>query len=382
MKKIAFLSHLGLNLYLFRLPWMKKLKESGFDVYAVIPEDEYAHKIKEDGIKVVFYGNKRKSLNPFRELFTILELRKVFKKYNFDIIHTFTLKPNIYGTFAGKLSGTPCIINHVTGLGYIHIENNFKAKSLKLLEFMLYKITFSFAKKVVFQNFDDLAALNCLIKEDKATVIKGSGVDTDYFSEKNVKQEDISLLRQELGLADGGITVTFIARLIWHKGIREFIDSANDLSKKYKHCNFIVVGWIDRGNPVAIDNEYILKSRENPQIHFIGERGDIKNILALTDIFVLPSFREGMPRTILEAMSMSKPVVTCNVPGCRQAVRDGENGFLVPPRDSKILSARLEQLINSRGLREMMGKCGRNMVVEQFSNHIIINQNLKLYENI
>jgi N,N'-diacetylbacillosaminyl-diphospho-undecaprenol alpha-1,3-N-acetylgalactosaminyltransferase len=379
--KIAFLSHSDFNLYMFRLSWMKALMKDGFCVYAVTPEGEYSEKFIEEGIKVIHYSIRRESLNPLKELKVIHNLYKIFKSEKFGLLHTFTIKPNIYGSIAGKLSGVPVIINTVTGLGYIYTVDNFKTRFLRIMSNLLYRICFRISKKIIFQNADDFMQLKSIISDSKKVVIiEGTGVDTRYFSQEAVNRTDIESMRNGIG-SDGKLVITMIARLYWSKGIREFVDAAQALMKTYKNLLFLVVGWIDKGNPDAIPEEFI-KMNHGAQIKFLGKREDIREILFLTDIYVLPSYREGLSRTILEAMSMGKAVVTADVAGCRDAVENEANGLLVKAKDSKSLMNAIEKLILDNMLREKMGKIGREKVIKYFSNEIVVNKILQLYKEL
>lgn len=379
--KIALLSHLDLNLYLFRLSWMKALIKQDCDVYAVIPKGDYDGKIAKEGIKVINYSIDRGGLNPFKELKTIYDLYRIFKKEHFDLIHAFTIKPNTYGAVAGKLARIPIILNHVTGLGYIHIINNLKARILRFLSNRLYRLSFNIAKKVIFQNPDDLDQLSNLFDSRKALVIKGTGVNTNYFSPENVDLKGVKIIKDEIGVDNGKLVITMIARLYWSKGIKELVKAARMLSKKYNNLVFLIVGWIDKGNPDAISKEFVSEA-SNEFIKFTGKRGDIREMLYLTDIYVLPSYREGMPRTVLEAMAMEKPIVTTNAPGCRETVENGVNGLLVPIKNSKILAEAIEKLIVDENLRARMGKASREKVIKEFSNEIVIDKILNLYDTL
>lgn len=373
---------MDLNLYLFRLSWMKALVKKGYNVYVVVPPGKFSEKFKEYGIKVIYYTIIRGGLNPFREFMTILELYRIFKRQKFDLVNTFTIKPNIYGALAGKLAGVPIIINHVTGLGYIYTDNSLKAKILRLISSLLYRISFKIAKKVIFQNRDDAEDLKNLIDIHKSLVIGGTGVNVKYFSPNNKNKVKVYNLKKELSIRENTIVITLIARLLFHKGIKEVVEAAPLLTKKYRNLLFLIVGGIDKGNPGAITEDFLLESRKNPYIRFLGERDDIKEVLTLTDIYTLPSYREGIPRTVLEAMAMCKPIVTTYAPGCRQTVEEGKNGFLVPVKDSYALASALERLILNKNLREKMGKASREKVLREFSDEVVVKNVLSLYREI
>jgi len=380
--KVAFLSHLDLNLFLFRLSWMEALIEKGYEVYAIVPKGKFINEFHKYGIKTIEYAIDRGGLNPVSEFIVILKLYRIFKKEKFDILHTFTFKPNIYGAIAGELSGIPIIINQVTGLGSLYAENNLRLRILRFVGSFLYCISFKIAKKVIFQNPDDLEDIKHLLNINKAIIIRGTGVDINFFSSDKIVQSRTDELRKGYSINKNSVIITLIARLIWHKGIKEFVEAANLLAKKYNNLLFLIVGWIDKGNSTAVTEAFIQEVQRSHYIRFLGEREDIKEILALTDIYTLPSYREGTPRTVLEAMAMSKPIITTDVPGCRQTVEDGLNGFLVLHKDSHALAQALEKLILDKDLREKMGKASRDKVVREFSDDVVIKQVLKLYKDL
>jgi len=357
-KKIAFVSHFDGNIYLFRLSWVKALKNEGFEVYVLVPKGRYCEKLKKEKIKVINCKIERGSLNPVNILVTIHNLYKIMKQEKFDLVQTFTLQPNVYGTIAAWLAGVPIVVNLVEGLGYVYTGNSFKQKILRIIFNILISFSFKKAKKIIFLNNDDFNILKNFFDKNKAVLIGGTGVNVEYYSTSNVDLKQVEKLKKELKIKEDDIVITIIARLYWSKGIREFIQIAKLLLDKYSNLKFLIVGPIDKGNPEAVPENFI-KENTNQFIKFLGERDDIKEILFLTDIYVLPSYREGIPRTILEAMSMKKPIVTTNAPGCNETVEDGYNGFLVPIKDVKKLAEAVEKLIKDEFLRNKMGYASR-----------------------
>lgn len=380
--KVAYLSHLDLNLYLFRLSWMKALIEEGYEVYAITPKGRFFNEFYKYNIKPIEYKIYRGGLNPLKEFMTLLTLYRIFNKKKFDILHAFTIKPNIYGALAGKLARIPIIINHVTGLGYVYTDNSVKAKILRIITSFLYRVSFKIAKKVIFQNPDDAKDLKNLLRKEKSVMIKGTGVDVNYFSSNNANEAKAYKLKKELSIKENTIVITLIGRLLLHKGIKEVDEAACLLTKKYSNLLFLIVGGMDKGNPSSVTESFIQESCNNPSIRFLGERDDIKEILMHTNIYTLPSYREGTPRTVLEAMAMGKPIVTSDAPGCRQTVENGVNGFLVPVGNSHALASALEKLILDKNLREKMGRVSRIKVVREFSDEVVVKKILSLYREL
>ena len=376
--KIAFLSHLDLNLYLFRLPIMKALVEEGHTVYAVCPKGEKFDLFEAHGIQAIHYNIQRSSLNPFKEIKSIYNIYQALKSLDLDLLHTFTAKPNIYGTIAGKIAEIPIIVNLVEGLGSFYIENNRKSVFVRTMIERLYTLVFSMSDKVVFVNTDDPKYLEGkrVIKADKISIIKSVGIDTSAFDPEKIDEEKISTLRDNLQLEDK-VIILMVARAIWHKGIREYYTAAKLLTN-YENIQFILVGEIDEGNPSSASKKFL----ESGDVLWLGHRDDILLLTALSDVYVLPSYREGIPRTLLEAASMSKPIVTTDTVGCKEVVEDGKNGFLVPIKNAEVLAGKIEYLVEHPEERKIMGEHGRIMAIEEFDVHIVVKQYLKLYEEL
>ncbi len=365
MKKIAFLSHLDLNLYLFRLPIMIELVKKGFTVYAICPRGDKFDKFKNYGIVALEYKIRRASLNPFKELKTIRNIYKVIKPLKLDILQNFTSKPNVYGSIAGHLAKVPLVVNAVTGLGSFYISDTKKAKAVKNVMEILYKESNKKANFCIFQNSDDMKYFidKKLVNKKKAILIKSSGIDTNIFKPKEYKRDE-----------NKEVIVLMIARAIWHKGIKEYYEAANIL--KNEKIRFVLIGDTDEGNLSCANEEFL----NSGNVTWLGHRDDIKKQIELCDIFVLPSYREGVPRTLLEASSLSKPIVTTNTVGCREVVDDGINGFLVPIKDGDTLAIKIKELSDKEDLRDTMGKNGRIKVLKEFDVNIVVKKYLEVYD--
>lgn len=377
--KIVFLSHLDMNLYLFRLPIMQELVKKGHEVIALCPEGDYFARFAAHGIVAQSYAISRKSLNPFREIATIYRIARCLRVLRPDIMQTFTMKPNVYGAIAAKIVGVPCTICSVTGLGSFYIQQGFKTFALRMLIESLNKLAFSFAKAVVFQNKDDLQLYydKGLVSKSKAVLIKGSGIDPTLFARDSVSADNVRRYKDELGIASDDVVVLMIARAIAHKGVVEYYQAAKKLQASLPYVRFLFVGDVDNGNIAPLSHEFL---RSNSAVHWLGRREDIFELLACADIFVLPSYREGIPRTLLEAGSMALPIVTTDAVGCREVVDDGRNGFLVPVGDSELLAQKIAELASDSALREAFGYASRKKILAEFSTDAIVAQHLALYE--
>jgi N,N'-diacetylbacillosaminyl-diphospho-undecaprenol alpha-1,3-N-acetylgalactosaminyltransferase len=343
---------------------MIELVKKGHKVYAICPKGEKFDQFEKYGIEAISYDIQRKSLNPFKELKTIRNIYQVLKPLNLDILQNFTAKPNIYGSIAGHLAKIPMIVNAVTGLGSFYISESKKAKAVKAVMEKLYKESNKKATYVIFQNSDDMKYFidKQLVSKEKAVLIKSSGIDTNKFqpTKNNINNQKIKVL--------------MIARAIWHKGIKEYYDAAKLLENE--NIEFILIGDTDSGNMSCANEEYL----NSGNVTWLGHRDDIKEQIESCDIFVLPSYREGVPRTLLEASSMAKPIVTTDTVGCKEVVDDGYNGFLVPLKDHKILAKKILELSNDAILRDTMGKNGRIKAINEFDVDVVVRKYLEVYD--
>lgn len=373
---IGFLSHLDLNLYLFRLPLMKELIERGHHVFAIVPSGEYSEKFAEYGIVHVSYDIERESLNPFKEYRFMKNIYSVIKPLDLDMLHTFTAKPNIYGTFAAKRAGIPTVLNLVEGLGSFYVDESIKSRLVRRVMEKLYQKAFSLSDGCVFVNSDDpdYMVKRGIISKDHVKVIKSVGVDTAKFSMEKYSAQEIESIKKELGLQNKTI-VLMVARAIWDKGLKEFYEAAEIISKKYDSVAFVLVGGTDPGNHTCASEDFL----RSGSVKWLGQRNDMVDLTAISDIYVLPSYREGVPVTLLEAASMSKPIVTTDTVGCREVVEEGYNGFLVPVKNSTALSDKIEILLNDASLREHFGSNSRKKAEKEFAVEKVVAQYMEYY---
>jgi len=360
----GFLSHLDLNLWLFRLPIMDKLVSLGHLVYAICPEGEKSGDFASHGVIHIPYRIERSSLNPLKELRAIQHIYHAIKPLKLDVLHTFTAKPNIYGTLAGRAAKIPKIINLVEGLGSFYLENDLKSRLVRTIIESLYAQVFRLSNTVMFVNHDDPTYLirKKIVPPHKVVIINGVGINTHAW--------------QPLPKTDEWVRVTMIARAIKHKGLFEFIHAAQLLEKNYPEVSFQLVGSPDEGNRFSVTESFLL---HQGAIHYLGQQENIRHILSQSDIFVLPSYREGLPRTTLEAMSMGLPVITTDVVGCRETVDEGVNGLLVPPQNAQALTNAIKTLLDDPSLRKKMGQAGREKAIKEFDIGTIVNKHLEVY---
>jgi glycosyltransferase involved in cell wall biosynthesis len=375
MAKVLMVAHWDWVLYNFRLPLARALREKGFEVVFVCPYGEYVPKLKEGGFRWIHWAIVRRSLNPVRELVAILHLASIYQREQPQIVHHFTIKPNFYGSIAALLARRDKVINTFTGLGFLFSEHPL-AIGLRSSVLPLAKLAFRASKGwSVFQNRQDLET--CLrlrlVLPERVVVIDGSGIDTRKFHPNHDSPPDNH---------EHPIVVLMAARLLWDKGVREFVEAARVLKARGLQFEFWLAGKPDNGNPMCVPEEFLKEWRGEGLINWLGHRDDMPNLLQQVDIAVLPSYHEGVPRFLLEAAACGLPLVATDIEGCRVVVRDGVNGFLVPVKDPYALADAIETLIKKPELRRQMGIASRKIVEAEFDERIILNKWLALYDRV
>jgi len=370
--KILFVANVSRDLYNFRVGLMRALKEKGFEVICVAPRDSFSEKFEVEGFRYISSNYlKREEKSLFRSLLLIWELYKIYKKENPILVLHYTIKPNIFGNIASKLAGIKSF-SIVTGLGSFFVRKSVLQALIKLL----YKISFSFTEKVFLLNKEDREFFikNRIVSPDKIVLINGEGIDTAYFSPD---------FYGRISKEEGKLIFLLIARLLWDKGVGEFVESAKRVKEKYPNVEFWLLGPIDKANPTGIPSETIKTWEEEGIIKYLGVVDDVRPFIWQSDIVVLPSYREGIPRSLLEAMSMGKPIITTDTVGCREVIEDGKNGFLVKVKDSMSLTNAMIKFIElSDQKRKEMGRYSREKAIREFDEKIIIDKYLKVIETV
>jgi glycosyltransferase involved in cell wall biosynthesis len=363
-KKIGIVLNTAWNIHNFRLGLIRALIQEGYKVVAIAPEDEFVSSVTETGAQFVPLQHlSRKGVNPFKDWMLYRELYQIFKQHQLDAVLLYTIKPNIYGNWAAKKLGIPSIAT-VTGLGYSFMQEGIVHQVVKLL----YRSAFRKAKRVAFQNSDDKALFEelSLCVPNQTMLIKGSGINTSYFQPMPKAK------------AETDFVFLFVGRLLYDKGVRELLQAAEKLQAARENTTFWIVGGIDEGNPSAIQKDLLDYYEQQGAIKYLGQSSDVRSIMREADVVVLPSYREGLPRVMLESLAMGKPIITTDAAGCRETIRDGENGFCIPVRDDRAL---FEALVKMRDLsaeqRQAMGAVGRTMALEEFDEQIIVGHYLK-----
>ena len=370
-KKIALVSRCAWTLYNFRAGLMRVLQTQGHEVMgAGARGGGFAEKIRAMGVPFKDLPLDMKGLNPISDIRYFLALFFWYRREKPDIAHHFTIKPVIYGSIAARLAGTPKVISTITGLGYVFTGSG-GSRLQTLVEFM-YRVAFLFCDYVFFLNANDLDFFlsKGIVRPEKAGLLPGEGVDCSYFDaglfpESNSKDRPVVLM---------------VARLLKDKGVYEFVEAARIARKKGSKADFRLLGGRDENNPTVVSAQDLEEWAETGAVQWLGETGDVRPFIASASIVVLPSYREGAPRSLMEASAMSRPVVATDVAGCRDVVRDGETGLLTPVKDSQALAEAILDLLSDPAKAGEMGRQGRTFILNKYSEQIVIDSILKIYD--
>ena len=353
-KTIVIIAGYTKSLISFRLHLMQQFIAHGYKVVACAPDDDalVVSKLHSQNIAFEQIELKRSAVSLWSDLLVLCDLCKIFKKYHPEIVFSYTIKPVIYGSIAAKISGIDSIYSMITGLGYVFIDDSKKVKILRYIVSKLYKTALRFNQKVFFQNPDDLKLFsdNRFIDGSKAVLINGCGVDTSYYVPTSFPVK---------------CTFLFIGRFIVDKGIKEYISAAEEIKKIYPNVILELVGYCD-DNPNSITESELKEIAVSGVVDFLGALDDVRSALANSSVFVLPSYREGTPRAVLEAMSCGRAIITTDAPGCRETVIDGVNGYLVPVKNVERLVEAMEKFILHPELIHKMGKESRRIAENKY----------------
>lgn len=347
------------------------LQAAGVEVGVATRLRAHADVIRNAGFRAFPIEFNRQGLNPLRELRCAAQLQKIVREFAPDICHHVALKPIVIGTLVARWLGGLAVVNAPTGMGYVFTSTALKARLLRpIAKTVLRWLLNPKGSKVIIQNKDDLRTLiswGCVAPEN-AFLVRGAGVNVARF---HPKAEPL-----------GQVVITLVARMLKDKGIHEFVMAARMLKSRGITARFRLVGAPDSGNPSTLDHETLSSLSEEGVIEWAGHLKDVRPALDASHIVCLPSYREGMPKALLEAAAAGLPLVSTDVPGCREIVRHGVNGLLVPARDATALAAALETLIRTPALRVAMGAASRRLVVQEFSSAQIIRETKLVYEDV
>jgi len=360
----------------FRLPLLRCLRDCGYDVGVVAPYDDYTSRIEAYGFTVHRWILARRSINPFAEIQALVDLMRIYQREKPDLVHHFTVKACLYGTIAAKISRVYRVINAITGLGHLFVSRRWRTRALRKLLKPAYRSVFMARRAtVVFQNLDDLDAMISMGITDAshARLIRGSGVDIEYFSPNSVNASR-NFHRP--------VRVLFPSRLIYEKGIYELLDACRSLWADGQTFELWVAGELDTGNRSALSSSELHALRNEQRLRFLGHVEDMRALYARVDLVVLPSWREGLSRALIEAAAMERPIITTDVPGCRDVVEHGVSGVLVPPRNVSALRLAIQLLLQQPQLASTFGKTARARVCAEFQVDLVNHRTLDQYHQL
>ncbi len=361
-KRVLLIASFAGSLIRFRGDFIKSLIKNGFEVFTAAPSytEQYHKDISDMGATPIEFNLQRTGLNPIKDLKSILELKSIIKDNNIDLVFPYTVKPVIYGSFAANMTKTP-VISLITGLGYAFTGLTAKARNLQRFNETLYKLAIRKNKVIVFQNRDDYQLFldrKVISKEQKVDFVSGSGINLNQFKFSEKKPSD-------------KVSFLLVARLIKEKGIALYMEAAKILKAKYPKAEFHLIGAPET-SPSAISEDELKNLHNQGIIIFHGKQRNIEEHLHNNDIFVLPSYyREGLPRTTLEACACGNPIITTDSVGCRESVKEGVNGFLIEPQNLEALVKPMEYFITNPDKIKEMGIASREYAEERFDVNII-----------
>ena len=368
-KRILYVVNVDWFFISHRLVIAEEAKKNGFEVIVAAEDTGRSQEIIDKGIQFINLSFSRSGTNPIKELITVLKFFKIYYNAKPDLIHHITLKPVIYGSIVAKLLSIKSVINAVSGLGYNFTQGRINLTSKIMLRLMKY----GFGNKTcfIFQNKDDfneLSELGVLSPENNIFLIKGSGVNLDEFYPTPFPSFD-------------RIKIVLPSRMLWDKGVREFFQAAGTLrANYYNKIQFVLVGMSDEGNKAGISVNLLTQWGDGDYFKWIGHRDDVFEVYKNSHIVVLPSYREGMPKTLIEACAMGRAIITTDAIGCRECVDEGINGFKVPVKDPKGLAVAIEFLVNNPNKIIEMGIASRLKAENEFDINSVISTHLEIYK--
>ena len=366
--KIILFANTDWYLYNFRLTQAEALRERGDEVLLVSPDGPYVPRLQAKGFRWLPFQISQHGLNPFTEIQTISRLVGLYRWEKPDLVHQFTIKCVLYGSLACRLLGIRSVVNSVPGLGYVFREGVDRRSWLRGFILMWYRSLLRHTW-VIFQNPDDrdVFLANHLVNPKQVALIRSSGVDLHRFTPHPEPP--------------GKPLVILPARMLWDKGVGYFVTAARTLQAGGVQARFALVGDADDANPGSVPSSQLRAWEKEAVVECWGWQENMDSVYAQASIVCLPSFyREGVPKTLIEAAACGLPILTSDTPGCREVVRQGENGLLIPARDAEALAEALQKLIQSPDLRRSMGICSRSIAEKEFSLDLVISQTLSFYQ--
>lgn len=370
-RRILFVANRSTYFAIGRMPFALAARAAGYDVQVATPDDGMVPAIVDKQLPWHRIGMSRGVGNPIGEARTILSLARLYRSLRPDLVHHIPLKTVLYGTIAARMARVPAVVNTIAGLGHIFLSDRPADRAIRLAAGIAFRFGLRHRNAhFVFHNAGDLDvfASNGWVRSGEASVIQGSGVDTRRFA--------------PVERPDRVPVVLFPSRLVYTKGLREFIAAARELRSETIEARLVLVGPLDPGNRAAATEEDVSEWTRAGIVEWWGDSKDMAATYAQADIVCLPSYREGLSKSLIEASSCGLPIITTDAPGCRDVVRDGETGLLVPVRDSVHLADAIRKLVASPDLRRELGRRGRERALAEFASERILAANLEVYRSL
>ena len=374
--KLVLFANTDWYLYNFRRSLALALREAGHEVLLLSPGGPYGARLQELGLRWEPVPMDRRSLNPLREVALLWHLWRLLRRERPALVHGFTIKCAVYGSLAARLAGVPGRVSAVTGLGYVFTSDDAKARWLRPLVRGLMRLALGGKRaRLILQNPDDVTLFERarLVDPQDIRLIPGSGVDCVRFAPR-ADAHTIALGQP--------LRVLLPARLLWDKGLAEFVDAAHRLRAQGRTLEFLLAGTPDPGNPAAAPETMVQGWVDEGVLQWLGHVDDMPALFRSVDMVVLPSYREGLPKGLIEAAACGLPLVTTDVPGCREVVTDGENGLRVPVRDAGALAAAIARLQDDPVLAQRLGAAARQRALDEFDERIVIDRTMAVYREV
>ena len=377
--KVCHVASVDMTVRFLLLPQLKSLLKEGYDICVVCSNGKMIKEIEREGIKVKTIEITRKLFSPISDIVAFIKLFFYFKKEKFDIIHTHAPKPALLGQLAAKMAGVPIIVNTIHGL-YFTKDSSFIKKSLFILT---EKISAKYSDFIFSQNKEDIkTVLKEGIAKNKKLGYLGNGIDLQRFSFKKVSENSILRKKKELGLSENVKIIGIVGRLVEEKGYLDLFEAMKEIVKKHPEALILSIGPEEPDKKDKLNKDTAKEYSIENNVKFLGQRLDIEELYPLMDVFVLPSHREGFPRSVIEAMAMQRPIVVTNIRGCKEEIDNGKNGIVVPVKNPKKLTEAILLLLDNEGKAKRLSENARIKAVEEFDENLVFQRILRQYKKL